>query len=41
MAMIFSVCPGCFRTAQTLVICTDEPRGVICVTDKVLILDES
>ena len=33
MAMVFSVCPGCFWTAQTLAVGTDKPGGTISVTD--------
>jgi hypothetical protein len=33
MAMVFSVCPGRFRTAQTLAVGTDKPGGTISVTD--------
>jgi hypothetical protein len=33
MAMVFSVCPGCFRTAQTLAVGVDKPGSTISVTD--------
>ena len=33
MAMVFSVCPGRFRTTQTLAIGADKPGGTISVTD--------
>lgn len=33
MAMVFSVCPGRFRTAQTLAVGADKPGGTISVTD--------
>ena len=33
MAMVFLVCPGCFRTTQTLAIGTDKLGGTISITD--------
>ena len=33
MAILFLVCPGCFRTTQTLAIGTDKPGGMISITD--------
>ena len=33
MAMVFSVCPGRFRTAQTLTVGADKPGSAIRITD--------
>jgi hypothetical protein len=33
MAMVFSVCPGCFQTAQTLAVGTNKSGSMIGIID--------